>query len=410
MVAVHADVVAAPRRRVWLPWSFRGSTFDAVMNKPKTNICLNMIVKNETAVLPRLFLSLKDYIDYYVIVDTGSTDDTIALVEREMSGYGIPGEVHQRPWVNFGTNRQQALELARAANKTDWLLFIDADEELGVSDPKFYEKLEPGVTYMIEKHHEGLRYGVPYLLPMSANVRWEGPVHNYLVELDGHWRRESRRDVWIIYHPFEGAKSHGVSKEEKYLRDAHVLEEYLQEHPDDPRSLFYLGQSYRDAGHLEKALEGYRKRTLVDGWSEEKFMAQLEVGRLSIRLERSEHVVLQELLSAYNLRPTRAEPLYELARHFRLQGSYPMAHLFAKAAVQTPRPDDHLFLVESVYAWRSLDELAVSSACVKDWIMAESAGERLVAFVAQGVDDVPDEDIERIRRNLSEVKAIRAQG
>ena len=35
-----------------------------------------MIVKNEVKVLPRLFGSLKDYIDYYVIVDTGSTDET----------------------------------------------------------------------------------------------------------------------------------------------------------------------------------------------------------------------------------------------------------------------------------------------------------------------------------------------
>src|ERR1051325_6841564 len=117
------------------------------MTRPKTNICLNMIVKNETKVLPRLFRSVKDYIDYYVIVDTGSTDDTIALIRREMSGYGIDGGGHERPWVSVGVNRQQALALAVAADKSDWLLFIDADEELGVSDPKFYEKLEPGESY-----------------------------------------------------------------------------------------------------------------------------------------------------------------------------------------------------------------------------------------------------------------------
>src|SRR6186713_3482430 len=134
------------------------------MSARRTNICLNMIVKNEVKVLPRLIRSVKDYIDYYVIVDTGSTDDTIALIRREMAGYGIEGEVHERPWVNFGVNRQQALELAVEANKADWLLFIDADEELGVSDPKFYEKLEAGVSYDIEKHHSGVRYAVPHLI------------------------------------------------------------------------------------------------------------------------------------------------------------------------------------------------------------------------------------------------------
>src|SRR5690606_28033249 len=63
------------------------------MTRPSTNICLNMIVKNETSVLPRLFRSLKDYIDYYVIVDTGSTDRTIALIAEEMARYNIDGEV-----------------------------------------------------------------------------------------------------------------------------------------------------------------------------------------------------------------------------------------------------------------------------------------------------------------------------
>ena len=121
------------------------------MASARTNICLNMIVKNETKVLPRLFRSVKDYIDYYVIVDTGSTDGTIELIKAEMKSYGIDGEVHERPWVDFATNRQQALELALSADRCDYLLFIDADEELAVTDPKFYEQLQPGVSYDLEK-------------------------------------------------------------------------------------------------------------------------------------------------------------------------------------------------------------------------------------------------------------------
>src|SRR5690606_23860934 len=138
-------------------------------------ICLNMIVKNETSVLPRLFRSLKDYIDYYVIVDTGSTDRTIALIAEEMARYNIDGEVHEREWVNFGVNRQQALELAVQAKRADWLLFIDADEELGVSDPHFYATLQKGVTYTLEKHHSGMRYAVPHLINVAeAQWKWEG--------------------------------------------------------------------------------------------------------------------------------------------------------------------------------------------------------------------------------------------
>src|SRR5690606_37030860 len=108
-------------------------------------------------------------------------------------------------------------------------------------------------------------------------------------------------------------KSHGLSKEQKYLRDAKLLEEDLQLHPDNARSQFYLAQSYRDAGHLDQAVAAYQKRVSMKGWDEEAFLAQLEVGRLAVKLDKPEAVVLEELLAAYELRPTRAEPLYELA-------------------------------------------------------------------------------------------------
>ncbi|HEU5074073.1 MAG TPA: glycosyltransferase [Polyangiaceae bacterium] len=375
------------------------------MSRPRTNICLSMIVKNEEKVLPRLFRSLKDYIDYYVIVDTGSTDGTIALIQREMSGYGIDGEVHERAWVNFGVNRQQALDLAVQANRADWLLFIDADEELGVSDPKFYEKLEPGVSYNLEKHHGDVRYAVPHLMNIRATrIRWEGPVHNYLVTVEGPKERVLRKDVWIVYHAGEGAKSHGMTQEQKYLRDAKLLEEHLRERPEDPRSQFYLAQSYKDAGHLDKAYEEYAKRAALEGWAEERFMARLELGRLAARLEKPEAIVLEQFLAAYEQRPTRVEPVYELARYFRMKKAYGKAFLFAKAGAPIQRPDDSLFVAQSVYDWQLLDELAVSAFWVREYAVCQAACEHILQRIAEGLA-VPPADADRIRENLRFAKA-----
>ena len=180
-----------------------------------------MIVKNEVKVLDRLFRSVQDYIDYYVIVDTGSSDGTQDFIRNWMNAAGIAGEIHERAWVNFGHNRQQALELAVAAARGDWLLFIDADEELVVADTRFHEKMEVGVSYDVEKHHDAIRYAVPHLLDIRENRwRWAGPVHNYLQHIEGENRRALRKDLWILYHPREGAKSHGLTPRQKYLRDA----------------------------------------------------------------------------------------------------------------------------------------------------------------------------------------------
>jgi tetratricopeptide (TPR) repeat protein len=360
-----------------------------------------MIVKNETAVLPRLFRSLKDYIDYYVIVDTGSTDDTIELIKREMSEYGIFGEVHRRPWVNFGVNRQQALELAVKANRADWALFIDADEELGVSDPTFYERLEPGVSYDIEKHHSGTRYAVPHLVDIRETTwKWEGPVHNYLTHVDGSKKRKLLKDVWIIYHSGQGAKSHGVTQEEKFLRDARILEDDLKQNPTSARSQFYLGQSYKHAGHLQKAYEAYEKRVTMSGWAEETFMAQLELGRVATSLDMSEEVVVKHLLAAYDLRPTRAEPLHDLARYFRQKKNYGKAYLFARVGVDTPRPNDYLFVSQEIYDWRLLDELGVCAYWVGRYAESKAACEELLRRVANGLE-VAEAEVQRIRDNLA---------
>jgi tetratricopeptide (TPR) repeat protein len=371
------------------------------MTRPRTNICLNMIVKNEEKVLPRLFRSVKDYIDYYVIVDTGSTDSTIELIRREMEAYGIPGEVHERPWVNFGVNRQQALELALAADKTDWLLFIDADEELGVSDPQFFEKLASGVTYNIEKHHSEMRYAIPALINIRASrFRWEGPVHNLLRTLEGPKPVRARKDVWIVYHSGEGAKSHGLTVEQKYLRDAEILEREMETDPSNARNQMLLAQSYRDAGHLEKARDAYRKRLTMEGWAEEKFVSQLETAKIAARLGEPEGTVLAEFLSAYHLRPTRAEPLYELTRYFRERKNYAMAALFAKAGVQTRRPNDGLYVLESIYAWRLLDELSVVTYWLGDYVTSKEACELLLER-AKSTLKLPDGDVKRIEANLA---------
>ena len=70
-----------------------------------------MIVKDESHVIERSLASAKPLIDYWVIVNTGSTDGTQDVIREFLKD--IPGELHERPWKNFGYNRTEALELAR---------------------------------------------------------------------------------------------------------------------------------------------------------------------------------------------------------------------------------------------------------------------------------------------------------
>ena len=99
-------------------------------SKQRATICLNMIVKDESHIIKGTLEMLCNKInfDYWVICDTGSTDDTPKIITDFFKQKKIKGELHNEKWVNFAHNRTSALE--KAYKKTDLLLVFDADDEL----------------------------------------------------------------------------------------------------------------------------------------------------------------------------------------------------------------------------------------------------------------------------------------
>src|SRR6187551_1453910 len=116
-----------------------------------------MIVKNEARVLKRCLDSVRPFVHHWIIVDTGSTDGTQELIRKELSG--VPGELFERPWENFGHNRSEALALARG--KADYILIMDADEVLEVPAGFSMPELDAD-QYMLRHRHRS-----------SAETTWE---------------------------------------------------------------------------------------------------------------------------------------------------------------------------------------------------------------------------------------------
>ena len=106
-------------------------------------ICLTMIVKNESKIITRLLDSVRPFVDCISICDTGSTDNTVEIIEKYMKTQKIPGKVHRNEWKNFGHNRTLSAKMAQetikelgfSPNET-YLLLLDADMVLK-STPKF---------------------------------------------------------------------------------------------------------------------------------------------------------------------------------------------------------------------------------------------------------------------------------
>ncbi len=69
-----------------------------------------MIVKNESAIIIRLLESVIRYIDSYCICDTGSSDNTMELIQQFTSKHNITGVLYKESFRDFGYNRSHALK------------------------------------------------------------------------------------------------------------------------------------------------------------------------------------------------------------------------------------------------------------------------------------------------------------
>ncbi|WP_406496934.1 glycosyltransferase [Streptomyces sp. NBC_00846] len=355
----------------------------------KSTVCLNMIVKDEAPVIRRCLESVRPLIDTWVILDTGSTDGTQDVIRDVFSD--LPGSLHESPWKGYDGSRSEAIDLAR--DKADYLLFIDADDLMEV-EPGFRMPELTHDAYHVALHDAPVVHWRLALVSTRLPWRYVGVLHEY-IDCGTSYSLGTFEGANIL-SVGGGARLRGEGQRKKYLRDAETLQQGLIKEPDNSRYVFYLAQSWRDAGEPEKSLAAYDRRAGMGGFAEEVFCSHLYAARLAAELERPPTEVVDRFLRAHESRPSRAEALGELARYCRMNGPrWPLAHMFARQAAQIPYPKDVLFVEFEWYDWCALDELAVSAYWVGEYEESKSCGERLLKG-----GKVPPDHRDRVVGNL----------
>jgi glycosyltransferase involved in cell wall biosynthesis len=331
------------------------------MNAAGQTICLNMIVKNEAPVIRRCLASVRPLIDYWVIVDTGSSDGTQDIIRDYLRD--LPGELHERPWEDFAHNRSEALELARGHG--DYVFFIDADEVL-VIEPDFVLPTLAADSYHLRILYAGVSYLRKQLVRNALPWRYQGVMHEH-VTCPSARSEEFLPGLQTIPHR-DGARARTPGT---YAQDAALLEQAVAKDPHNSRNVFYLAQSYRDAGDLEAALRNYQRRVEMGGWRGEVWFSLYTIAVLKERLKRPWPEAMEAYLAAWQYDPGRAGPLYRIATHYQSTGEYYLSYLFLSHAIKVPRPtDDHLFVEHAIYDYQVALEYAV--ACYYVGLPAEA--------------------------------------
>lgn len=334
----------------------------------KQTICLNMIVKNESTVICKCLESVKPLIDHWVIVDTGSTDGTQDVIKKFMQD--IPGELHERSWVNFEHNRNEALVLAKG--KADYILIMDADDYLVFSKSFVMPYLEKDF-YLFPIEEDFLKYSRTQLIKDQLNWKWYGVLHEYLYA--DHAISHDQLNQIIYKRTGDGARSKDPLK---FHKDIQVLEEALSKEPENERYRFYLAQSYMSVDHYEKAIENYQKRVDLKKWDQEVFYSLLQIAIAQELLKKPSKIVIDGYLRAYSYRPSRAEPLYYLASYYRKKEDYQAGYEISKKGLNLPMPKDILFVEGWIYDYGLLFEHSICAYWIGKYKEAEKASMALL--------------------------------
>lgn len=320
-------------------------------------LCLNMIVRNESAIIERCLRSVAPHVACYVICDTGSTDDTVTRIRQMFDEAGVPGEIHDIAFENFEQARNEALERCqRSPAQFEYILLIDADMELVVTRKGWRERLTQPVYLVRQQATKG---GVAYwnvrLLARDVRARYVGVTHEFL-DIGGPTAR--LEDACMIDHAC------GSSRPVKHERDLTLLTAALEKNPTDARTTFYLAQTLREMGRHAEARDMYERRIALGGWDQEIWYSRFMVARCWQALGDGARFAAH-CLEAYNLRPTRSEPLHALAEHYRKAGRHETGAMLAEVGLTIGRPDDILFVDETIYRFGLRQELSISGYYAK---------------------------------------------
>ena len=323
------------------------------MNHP--TICLNMIVRNEAHIVHELLDCIAPYISSWVIVDTGSEDGTQDIIRKHMANLGIPGELHERPWQNFGHNRSEALDLAQG--HADYIWVVDADD-LVVGTPDFSQLT--GDAYELRYGpSDDFTYWRQQIFRDGMPWRYVGVVHECIVCDQPYEPQRLLGDYYLDSRRLGGRNLDPL----KYARDRDLLLAEMERDPEDARSAFYLAQSYFDLGDFANARRWYQRRAEMGGWDEEVYYSLYRVGQSMMELGEPWPEIQDVFLRAYEFRPTRAEALHSVACYYRKSARYQLGYLFAQRAVSITLPEkDILFVWAAAHSWAARDELAVCAS------------------------------------------------
>lgn len=349
---------------------------------------LCIMVKNAGPQFEDMLNKNLSFFDRWTILDTGSTDATIDIINKVLVGKK-KGQLFQEPFINFRDSRNRCIELAGTSCKFITMLddtYVINGNLRGFLNEIRGDQLADSFTLFI--HSDDTKYGSNRIIKSISNLRYIHKIHEVISDKNNINIVIPEENAYIMDYRFDYMEERTMNRKQLDLK---LLYEELEENPHDPRAYYYLAQTYNLLEDYDKAFYYFNKRTefINSGFLQERVDAAFEAARIAnFKLNKPWNECEELYNKCFKIDESRPESLYFIGIHYYLENNYKKAFEFLKKAFEIGFPVHCQYSLKPTLSYHFLPKF-LSRLCydLNEYDLGEKAAYFFIANNKPNADD-----------------------
>lgn len=300
------------------------------------NLCI--MVKNAGPQFEQMLTKNLDIIDRWTILDTGSTDETIEIINRVLVGKK-EGNLYQEPFINFRDSRNRLLDLTGTSCKFN--IMLDDTYIVQGNLREFLTEVRSDQysnSFTLFIHSDDTKYGSNRITKSDSGLRYIHKIHEVITDKNNINVVIPEDKAFVLDERFDYMEKRTMERKQLDLK---LLFEEVDENPNDPRAYYYLAQTYNLLENYEKAFFYFMKRCefVNSGFIQERVDAAFEAARIAnFKLNKPWNECEELYNKCYKIDESRPEALYFIGIHYYLENDFKKAFPYLKKSFEIGFP------------------------------------------------------------------------
>lgn len=350
------------------------------------NLCI--MVKNGGEQFEQMLIDNLQIIDKWTILDTGSTDETLNIIKRVLVGKK-EGNLYEEPFINFKDSRNRLLDLA--GNDCKYILTLDDTYRIKGDLRYFLNEVRSDQysdSFSLFIQSDDTKYGSNRIIKTNSGLRYIYKIHEVISDKNNINIVIPETKTFILDERFDYMEKRTM---ERKKLDLELLMEEYEENPNNPRTYYYLAQTYNLLEDFDKAFYYFIKRCefINSGFLQERVDAAFEAARIAnFKLNKPWNECEELYNKAFKIDESRPESLYFIGIHYYLENNFTLAYKFMKSAFEKGFPKHCQYSLKPTISFHFLPKfLAKICYHLEDFELGEKAAE---FFIINNKDNAED--------------------